>query len=232
MPLRRWISSANHAIEGILHAAKTQRHLRYHFYFAAAALTLSYVLGVTKAEFLIVALAVIAVLLAEMLNTSVEVLVDLIAPEKNDLARTAKDIAAGAVLITAFGAAVIGFYIMFPYIRDVFSDGFRMAKHTREEVSIMALILVLIVVVLLKSYFGKGHPLSGGFPSGHAALSFSVWVSVTYTTESFIASVLCFILAAMIAQSRISTKVHTPFEVVVGALIGAALTFAVFQAFA
>ncbi|TAL24023.1 MAG: diacylglycerol kinase family protein, partial [Nitrospirae bacterium] len=114
MPLRQWIKSANFAIEGILHAAKTQRHLRYHFYAAAAVLLISYILGVSRTEFLIISLSVIAVLLAEMFNTSIETLVDIISAEHSEKARIAKDIAAGAVLITAFGVAVVGYIILFP----------------------------------------------------------------------------------------------------------------------
>jgi diacylglycerol kinase (ATP) len=231
MPLRQWVNSVNFAIEGILHAAKTQKHLRYHFYTAAGVLIASYAVGVSKNEFLFIALAVIAVLLAEMLNTAVEAIVDLLSPEHSEKAKAAKDIAAGAVLITALGSAVIGYIILFPYVRDIFERGLYITKHSKEEISIIAFILVLIIVVLMKAYFGKGHPLSGGMPSGHAALAFSVWVSVTYTTESFFASFLCFILAVIIAQSRITTRVHNALEVILGGLIGASVTFFLFQVF-
>jgi diacylglycerol kinase (ATP) len=231
MPLRAWIKSANFAIEGILHAAKTQKHLRYHFYAAALVLTASYVLGVTKSEFIFISLAVIIVLTAEMLNTTVEVMVDLLSPEHHERARQAKDIAAGAVLITALGSAIIGYIILFPYMRDLFEVGFQISKHSKDEVSVIAFILVLIIVVLLKAYFGRGHPLRGGVPSGHSALAFSVWVSVTYTTANLFASFLSFILALIIAQSRVTTKVHKAWEVVIGGLIGASVTFVLFQVF-
>jgi diacylglycerol kinase len=117
MPFRQWIRSANNAIEGILHAARTQRHLRYHFFSAAAVLIISYILGVSRIEFLIIALSVLAVLLAEMFNTAVEAIVDIVSPEQSEKARIAKDVAAGAVLIAAFGVAVIGYIVLFPYRR-------------------------------------------------------------------------------------------------------------------
>jgi len=87
MPLRRWIKSANFAIEGILHAAKNQRHLRYHFFSAAFILFLGYLLGVTRTEFVIISLAVILVISAEMLNSAVEVVVDILSPEYSEKAR-------------------------------------------------------------------------------------------------------------------------------------------------
>jgi diacylglycerol kinase (ATP) len=231
MPVKQWLKSADHAIEGILHAAKTQRHLRYHFYAAAVILTACYALGLTKNEFLIIALAVIAVLAAEMLNSAIESMVDLLEPKHHEKARTAKDIAAGAVLITAFGAVVIGYIVLFPYIRQVFYRGLEITKHAPWEISAIAVILVLIMVILLKASFGKGHPLSGGFPSGHAAVAFSIFVSVVYVTHNFIASVLSFVLALMIAISRVTSGVHRPLEVVIGAVLGAAITFALFKLF-
>lgn len=231
MPLRKWIKSANFAIEGILHAAKTQRHLRYHFYSAAAVLLVSYILGVSRTEFLIISLSVIAVLLAEMLNTSIEAIVDIISTEHNEKARIVKDIAAGAVFVTAFGVAVIGYIILFPYIRDVFNKGLYITKHSKEEIAIISFVIVLILVVITKATTGKGHPLRGGLPSGHAALAFSAWVAITYITENFVVSLLSFILAVIIAQSRVIRKIHTRWEVILGSLMGALVTFLLFRLF-
>lgn len=231
MPLKQWVKSANFAIEGILHAAETQRHVRYHLFSAAFVLLLSYSLGISKAEFLIIAIAVIAVLLAELLNTALETVVDMISPEHNEKAKAVKDVAAGAVLITAFGAAIIGYTILSEPVLKAFHEGFHIAKHSAGDVALAALILVLILVVITKAYFGKGSPLKGGLPSGHAALAFSVWVTVTYLTNDITVTVLCFLLALLIASSRVTLKIHTIWEVVLGALMGAAVTVLLFTVF-
>lgn len=231
MPLRQWIKSTNFAIEGILHGAKTQKHLRYHLYSAATVLILSYVLGISKNEFLIIVLTVIVVLLAELLNTAIEAVVDMLSPEHNEKARIAKDVAAGSVLITALGAAVVGYTILFPHVLAWFQQGFYIARHSGEEVSIMAFILVMILVVITKTYFGKGTPLRGGIPSGHSALAFSAWVSVTLTTGSFIASALSLVLAVIIAISRVTSKIHSIWETILGGMMGASLTFLLFKIF-
>jgi len=231
MPLKSWIEHAGYAIEGVLHAAKTQRHLRYHFYAAILVLLVVFILGVTRTEFLIISLAVILVLLAEMLNTAVEATVDLLSPERAEKAGIAKDVAAGAVLITSFGAAVMGAIVLYPYLENIFIEGFTIARHIGPDIAIFALVLVLIAVVLLKSYMGKGKPLSGGMPSGHAALAFSVWTSITFISGNFYVSAASFILALSVAASRISKHVHHPFEVVAGAAIGASITFALFRIF-
>ena len=109
MPFREWIKSANYAIEGVLHGAKTQKHLRYHFLSAAAVLFFSYMVGVSHMEFIIIALAVIIVLGAEMMNSAIEAVVDILSPEYSEKARIAKDIAAGAVLIREAGGVVTDF---------------------------------------------------------------------------------------------------------------------------
>lgn len=231
MPIRRWIKSVNFAIEGILHAARSQRHLRYHFYTAAAVLILCYVIGVTKGEFLLIILAVMAVLLAEMMNTAVEYVVDLLSPDRRDKARAAKDVAAGAVLVTAFGAAVMGVIILFPYFEGIFRSGLRVAKHPPLALAMLSLVIVLIGVVLMKSRFGKGTPLSGGMPSGHTAVAFSVWMTVTLSTRSFLASVLCLALALLIAHARVRGGPHSTLEVIIGGVLGTAVTLMLFMVF-
>ena len=231
MPLRQWLKSTNFAIEGILHGAKTQRHLRYHFFISGFVLILSYVLGITRTEFIIISLAAILVISAEMLNSAVEAIVDILSPQYSEKARTAKDIAAGAVLITAFGAAVLGYIILFPYLKSSFTEGFSIARHSSEEIALISFIIVMILVIITKSHFGKGHPLQGGMPSGHSALAFSVWVSITYLTSNFIVALLCFVLAVWIAISRITVKAHNPWEVILGALMGATVTVLLYRLF-
>jgi diacylglycerol kinase (ATP) len=231
VPLRKWADSANHAIEGILFAARSQRHLRYHLYAAVMVLLLSYVLGIARTEFLIISIAVILVMLAEMINTSIEYLVDMVSPEYNEKARIAKDVAAGAVLITAVGSVNIGYIILFPYLEKAFVTGLQVARHSASEIALISVLVVSITVVILKASFGKGHPLRGGMPSGHSALAFSLWLTITFITSSFPVSFIVLVLAVMIAQSRVAVKVHTPLEVIMGALLGIAITSAFFLVF-
>ncbi len=231
MPLRKWIQSTNHAIEGILHAAKTQRHMRYHFYAAISILIISFSIGISWSEVVVIITLSILVLSVEMLNSALETITDILFREYDERAKRIKDMAAGAVLITAAGAAVIGFIILYEPVKNFFYTGLNIAKHAESDVAVAALIVVLILVVLTKSFFGKGEPLRGGMPSGHAAVAFSIWVAVTFITESFMPSLLVFIMAILIAQGRVSTGVHKPREVLLGALLGIAVTFLLFKIF-
>ncbi len=231
MPLRKWVESANYAIEGILHAAKTERHLRYHFYAAVLILLLSLILGITRSEFIAIAIVAIIVLSVEMLNTAIEATVDIIFKEYDNRAKIIKDIAAGAVLTASIGAAVVGYIIFLPYLKNTFENGLKIAKHSREDVAIISFVVLLILVIITKTFFGKGSPLRGGMPSGHAAVAFSIWAAVTFLTEAFLPSFLILILAVLVAQSRVSIGVHKPWEVILGALLGSVVTFLLFKLF-
>jgi diacylglycerol kinase (ATP) len=231
LPLRKFLESTNNAIEGIIYTAKTQRHLRYHLFAAAFVLLFTYIIGVERTDFLIISLVVILVLLSEMINTAIEYVVDMLSPEYSEKARIAKDVAAGAVFITAFGAVIVGYVVLFPYVKTIFDTGISISKHSKEEIPLISATFVLILIVILKARFGKGRPLHGGMPSGHAAIAFSFWAAITYITESFTASLLCFVLAVLISQSRVAVKAHTPLEVIIGAVLGAGITFLLFAVF-
>jgi len=231
MPLRKFIDSANNAINGILHAAKTQRHMRYHFFIAVILLILSLLLEVNWTEFAILVVLAIIVLATEMLNTALETITDILFKGYDTRAKIIKDTAAGAVLITAVGAAVIGYIILFAPLKKIFHEGIIIIKHAGDDIAAIALIVVLILVVLIKTLFGKGLPLKGGMPSGHAAVAFSIWTAVTFLTEGFMPSLLIFLMAILIAQSRITIGIHKPWEVIFGALVGITVTFALFSLF-
>lgn len=229
--MKRLFESVNCAIEGILQASKTQRHLRYHLYSAILVLFVSYILGVSRTDFLIISIMAVLVILAEMINTAIEYIVDMVSPEYSQKAMEIKDTSAGAVLITAFVAVVIGYIVLFPYLKDSFETGIKIARHSKEEITLLSLIVVLVSVIILKSHFGKGHPLRGGMPSGHSAVAFSIWSAVTFITKDFTISMFTFALAGLIAQSRVILKAHTTLEVVAGAMLGSALTTIIFLIF-
>ena len=92
MPLRKFIDSANDAINGILHAAKTQRHMRYHLLAALVVLILSLLLGINWTEFAVLVVLSIIVISTEMLNTALETITDILFKEYDAKAKIIKDI--------------------------------------------------------------------------------------------------------------------------------------------
>ncbi|MDD2272726.1 MAG: diacylglycerol kinase [Desulfuromonadaceae bacterium] len=227
----RFIESANCAVEGILHAARTEKHMRIHFIAAIAAMLAVLFLKVTPLEFALLALSILAVLCAEMFNTAIEAIVDLVSPGYHPLAKTAKDTAAGAVLITACGAAIMGYLILAKYVMPYYGEVLAMFGTVSDMGTVIAILIVVIIVIIVKSATGTGTPLHGGIPSGHAAVAFSIATAVSLNTHDPLISLLSLLLAIMVSHSRLLMKIHTLREVVIGACIGSVITLLVLQLF-
>lgn len=232
MKPKNWIHSASLAIEGIIYVVKTQRHMRYHLFIAAAALILSLVLNISRIDFIVLSLAIVLVLVAEMLNTAIEVTVDIIAESYHPLAKIAKDVAAGVVLLASIGAMTLGYLILYPALKRSLARGiWHFTKAPSDVVAFVSLAVVVITVIVIKALLGKGEPLRGGMPSGHAAVSFSIWAAAVYLTHSVPIGILTFVLALMVSWSRWSSGIHRPGEVAAGAALGAGVTMLFFWIF-
>ncbi len=231
MKPKSWLESANVAIEGILYAAKTQRHVRWHFISAAMVILIGLLLDLGRIEFIALTLAIVLVLVAEIFNTAIEAAVDLFAEGFHPLAKVAKDTAAGAVFVSSVGAVVLGYFILYPNIAELVSRGVSMAKVAAENVAFMAMLVVVIAVIIAKGYLGRGTPLKGGMPSGHAAIAFSIWVVCLFLTANALVGIIVFVMAVMVSHSRIKLGIHSKAEVVLGALIGGLITLAIFLVF-
>jgi len=226
-----WLGSLNCAIEGILWAVKKERHLRYHFCAALAVLMLALFFHVSALEFFLLVLAALLVIFAELINTAIEALVDLVTDEYHELAKRAKDVAAGAVLVTSVGAVILGYLVLSGYIFPLFDSEPTLINEPQGTAPVGALLMVVILVVLLKARFNYGTPLHGGMPSGHAAIAFSIATSVIFSGSGILISVMVLLLAVLVSQSRLLMKIHTPREVLLGALLGASITLIVLLLF-
>lgn len=227
----RWLDSANSAAEGVIQAAKTQRHVKIHLIVAFFVLFGCFLIGVDRFEFIAIALITLLVIVAEMFNSSLEALVDLTCPEKNELARIVKDIAAGAVLICAVGALIIGYLILWPYILKILDEGFWIAKHFPEHIAVLAVTIIMLVVIMLKAQLGKGHPLKGGCPSGQTAVIFSIWISITFLSDQTFVIISTLALVVALSLIRIFLRIHSFLDISAGALLGTAITSILFWIF-
>jgi diacylglycerol kinase (ATP) len=227
--------SFNYATEGLIHALRTQRNLWIHFTIAAGVLVAAVGFGVSKLELISLLLAITFVLVAELVNTAIEAAVDVASTSFDPMAKLAKDIAAGAVLIAALNAVAVGYLVFSGAVADRSSRFLDRLANAPSELTLVSLALTVIVVVAVKAFTGSGTPLRGGLPSGHAAVAFSGWAAATLVLDDsshrFLISTLTFIMAFLVAQTRVETGVHSAFEVTSGALIGALMTLALFQVF-
>ena len=228
------LDSFNFAFEGIIHVLRTQRNLRIHFAVAVAVLIFALIVDVTKMELIALLISVTFVLIAEMLNTAVEAAIDIATTSFDPMAKLAKDIAAGAVLIAAINAIAVGYIVFSGKIADRSANLLDRLRHEPAELTLVALVLTIIVVIGTKAYTGRGTPLRGGVPSGHAAVAFAGWMAATYAagdSHRFLVSSIALIMAFLVAQTRVESGIHSALEVTYGALVGALATLVVFQVF-
>ncbi len=118
-PRPGFLRSFVYAGNGLWQALRTQRNMRVHFAAALLAIALGLALHITPDEFAIVFLAIGTVLVAEMINTVAEAVVDLATREYHPLARMAKDVAAGAVLLSAIIAVIVAFFVYLPHLLHI-----------------------------------------------------------------------------------------------------------------
>lgn len=211
------------ALGGLVYTFKTQRHMRFHLYVVLIVIMLGILVNLQLREMLVLLFTISLVLVAEMFNSAIEATVDLVSPTYNPMAKFAKDIAAGAVLITTIIALVVGGLLILgdnrweqlkinltsqapglPFVGKMIAGG----------------LVVFTVVVIGKGLGQKGRVLQGGLVSGHAAFAFLLATSAMFLTENALATAIAFMLAALVAQSRWEAKIHSIVELCLGAAVG------------
>jgi diacylglycerol kinase (ATP) len=229
------LESFNVAFEGIIHVLRTQRNMRLHFLIAVGVLIAALSFDVSRLELVVLLLAIAFVLIAEMVNTAIEAAVDVASTAFDPMAKLAKDIAAGAVLIAAINAVAVGYLVFSGQVGERSSQFLDRLSDAPAELTLIALVLTILIVIATKAFTGRGTPLRGGLPSGHAAVAFAGWMAVTLvlgdSAHRFLVSSLAFIMALLVAQTRVESGVHSAVEVLYGGLLGALVTLVLFQLF-
>ena len=211
------------AIRGIVFTFQTQRHMRFHLYVVFVVILLGIFINLPLREMLVLLFTISLVVVAEMFNSAIEAVVDLVSPNYNPMAKFAKDIAAGAVLITTIIAIVVGALLVLGENRWEtlkISLGAEAPEIGVVPRIIIGVFLCIVAVIIGKGLGKRGQVLQGGLVSGHAALGFffATW-AVLLTTNAVVAAI-ALTLAAVIAHRRYEAKFHTISELVLGASVG------------
>ena len=107
----KFIAGFGFAFSGLGYAIRTQINMKVHISIAIIAVAFGIILHISAVEFALIFLAIEGVLIAEMFNTVIELCIDLVSPTYHALAKTAKDVAAGAVLLSSIMAIIIALFI-------------------------------------------------------------------------------------------------------------------------
>ncbi len=219
------------ALQGLVYTFRTQRHMRFHLYVVLIVTLLGILFNMRLREMLILLFVISLVLVAEMFNSAIEATVDLVQPSYHPLAKFAKDIAAGAVLITTIIALVVGALILW---------GEQLWEEIKVSLTadtlgtpilarfILGALLLFVVVIVGKGLGKRGQVLKGGLVSGHAAYGFFIATAIMFITDQPVISGLGMLLAAIIAQSRWEAKIHSVFELSLGAAVGVLMGLVMF----
>jgi diacylglycerol kinase (ATP) len=227
------LRSFNWAFDGIVHALRYERNMWVHFAIAGVVLAGALFFALTRLEVVALLVAISFVLITEMFNTAVEHIVDLITEEEDPRAKIAKDVAAGAVLIAAVNAIAVAYLVFYDKVTYVPYTLFGRLRNSPIDVTVIALVIVILVAIAVKAVTHRGTAFRGGLPSVHAALAFAAWVAVTVvaTTTAYALpiSFITLFLAVLVAQSRVQAGIHSLAEVALGAGLGICLTLVIFR---
>jgi len=109
------LKSFFYAFSGIYKTVLTERNFRIHILAAIIVTCLGFYFNIKRIDWIILVISIALVMAMEMVNTSIEAIVDLVSPEYHPLAKIAKDVAAGCVLVTAIAAVIVGVLLFYPY---------------------------------------------------------------------------------------------------------------------
>lgn len=200
--------------------------MRIHFFILVAVLISGLLLKLDSRDMLALIFAITLVIVAEMVNTAVEKVVDMVTESYNPVAKLAKDVAAGAVLVAAMNAVIAGVLIFFGQ-NQLKTMQERMTKDLPGDIMnvvVIGIVLLTLVVIISKLLSNTGTPWHGGIISGHSAIGFMLAMTIFFTTVNTVVAFLAILLAILVAQSRVEAGVHSLREVVLGAVLAILLT--------
>lgn len=225
--------SFEHAYRGMISAVRTQRNMRFHVVAAVGVMIVSLLVEVSAMELAVLVLTILVVFVTEMLNTALEFVVDLVTDEYHPLAKLAKDVSAGAVLVSSVGAVLVGYLILSDDLGPLSIETLNTIRRWPGHLTLVSLSVVVLVVVLGKALTRSPRSFYGGMPSGHAAVAFAGWVAASFVAAggryAGLVSVITLLMALLVCQSRIESGIHNLYQVAAGAAIGSLATVAIFQ---
>lgn len=230
-----FIEACNNAVNGIIYAATTQRNIRIQLVLAVIVMILCLFYGLNTTEFLCLLFAVFMVIFAELINTAIETVVDLFVDVYHPKAKIAKDVAAGAVVLAACNALVVGYFIFFKAenLKAISDSIFNNMVKSPLHLAFVAIMLVIIAAIAMKASCSKkkerGQLIKEGFvPSGQSAIAFAALTAIWLNSKDIVTFTLALILSILIVENRVYSNARTKAEVVFGACMGVLIVLLIY----
>lgn len=230
-----FIEACNNAVNGIIYTATTQRNFRIQLVLAVIVMILSLFYGLDTSQFLCLVFALFFVLFAEMINTAIETVVDLFVDVYHPKAKIAKDVAAGAVVLSAINAIVVGYFIFFKAenLSELSQSVLHNMVKSPVHLTFVAVMLVVIAVVAIKASCSKkkqrGELIKEGFvPSGQSAIAFAILTAIWLNSRDIITFTLALALSVLVVGNRYKSNARTKAEIVFGICMGVLIVILIY----
>lgn len=219
------------AFNGIIYAVTTQGNIKKQLVIAVIVMIISLFFNLSRAEFLCLMFTVILIIIAEMINTAIETVVDLYTDLYHPKAKIAKDVGAGAVVIAAINALIVAYFLFFDKIADIGLNFIRNIAESPVHLAFIGVFITIILIVALKAAGSNNkHKLikKGFTPSGQAGIAFAANTMIWISTDNIVILTLSLVMSILIAESRVETRKRSVKEVILGGIVGTAVVLLIY----
>ena len=228
---KTFFAAMKNSLNGIIHAFKTERNLRIDYLIGALVLICSLFFDFSKTEMVCLLLTIGFVIFAEMMNSLVEYVVDLITDEYNINAKAAKDIAAGGVSIASIISVIVAYFLFVDKISNASTALLESILSSRSHLLVTILFVILLLTVVLKGFLTKKGDSNyvDAFPSSRVSISFGLATYLYIITDSFLVGGVALALAFIISSLKREKDKVTIMHIIFSALLGVIIVLSIYQ---
>lgn len=226
---KNFYTAIKHAVDGVVHAFKTERNLRIDYIIGLFVLIASLFFDFSKTEFACLCLTIGFVIFAEMINSTVEYVVDLITDKYDERAKAAKDIAAGGVFVSALVAVIVSYFLFVDKIYMASNTVLTTILGSKLYILFTIMFATIVLAVILKGIFSKDKDYIATYPSARVTLAFGMTTYVYLVTKSMFTGGVALILSIIIAQIKVENEKSRPIYMLFSALLGILLVLIIYQ---
>lgn len=193
--------------------------MRIHYLVALLVLTMGFVVRLSAIELAVLFFTVSLVISMELVNTAIEATIDLITDKYHPLAKIAKNVAAGAVLVSSINAVAVGYVLFFDKFELVTFNIIQSIQYVPLYLYVSLVGILLLLIVIFKTIM-TDLTHSKGLPSGQTTVAFAFVIAVLFLSQNLFLTLCSVAIALMVAQNRMSYNRHSLLEVLLGAGLG------------
>lgn len=228
---KTFFDATKNAINGIIHAFKTEKNLRRDYIIGALVLLVSLFFNFTRIELVCLVITIGFVIFAEMINSTVEYIVNLVTTEYNLDAKAAKDIAAGGVLIASIISVIVAYLLFVDKLRHASTAIITAVLSSKTHILVTILFIVVLLVVILKGVFSKDKDQDyvKAFPSARVTVCFALFMYLIVITKNMIVGGASLVMSLIVSSMKRENDKFTIWQIIISALLGMLIVLAIYE---